>query len=82
MSAAAVDLALRAATVAMLLVLAGSLFRDAATAWLAGWRSPSRWDRRRMPRSPNWPGDADGVFQLAAEVIAATNARAKLAGAH
>jgi CubicO group peptidase (beta-lactamase class C family) len=34
----------------------------------------------RLGRSPNWPGDADGVFQLVADVIAATNARAKLAG--
>jgi len=34
----------------------------------------------RFGRSPNWPGDADGVFQLVADVIAATNARAKLAG--
>jgi CubicO group peptidase (beta-lactamase class C family) len=34
----------------------------------------------RLGRSPNWPGDADGVFQLVAEVIAVTNARAKLAG--
>ena len=34
----------------------------------------------RFGRSPNWPGDADGVFQLVADVVAATNARAKLAG--
>jgi CubicO group peptidase (beta-lactamase class C family) len=34
----------------------------------------------RLGRSPNWPGDADGVFQLVADVIAATNTRAKLAG--
>ena len=34
----------------------------------------------RLGRSPNWPGEADGVFQLVADVIAATNARAKLAG--
>jgi CubicO group peptidase (beta-lactamase class C family) len=34
----------------------------------------------RLGRSANWPGDADGVFQLVADVIAATNARAKLAG--
>src|SRR5262245_12828251 len=36
----------------------------------------------RFGRSPNWPGDADGVFQLVAEVIAATSARAKLARAN
>jgi CubicO group peptidase (beta-lactamase class C family) len=35
----------------------------------------------RLGRSPNWPPEADGVFQLVADVIAATNARAKLAGA-
>jgi CubicO group peptidase (beta-lactamase class C family) len=34
----------------------------------------------RLGRSPNWPGDADGVFQFVADVIAATNAHAKLAG--
>jgi CubicO group peptidase (beta-lactamase class C family) len=34
----------------------------------------------RLGRSPNWPGDADGVFQLVADVIAATNTHAKLAG--
>jgi CubicO group peptidase (beta-lactamase class C family) len=34
----------------------------------------------RLGRSPNWPGDRDGVFQLVADVIAATNARAKFAG--
>jgi CubicO group peptidase (beta-lactamase class C family) len=34
----------------------------------------------RLGRSPNWPGDADGVFQLVADAVAATNARAKLAG--
>ncbi len=33
----------------------------------------------RFGRSPNWPGDADGVFQLVAEVIAATRSSAKLA---
>ena len=33
----------------------------------------------RLGRSPNWPGDADGVFQLVADVIAAANVRAKLA---
>ena len=35
----------------------------------------------RLGRSPNWPPEADGVFQLVADVIAATNPRAKLAGA-
>jgi CubicO group peptidase (beta-lactamase class C family) len=34
----------------------------------------------RLGRSPNWPLEADGVLQLVADVIAATNARAKLAG--
>jgi len=34
----------------------------------------------RLGRSPNWPPEADGVFQLVADVIAATSARAKLAG--
>jgi CubicO group peptidase (beta-lactamase class C family) len=34
----------------------------------------------RLGRSANWPGDADGVFQLVADVIAATNVRAKFAG--
>jgi len=34
----------------------------------------------RLGRSPNWPPECDGVFQLVADVIAATNARAKLAG--
>jgi CubicO group peptidase (beta-lactamase class C family) len=34
----------------------------------------------RFGRSPNWPPEADGVFQLVADVIVATNARAKLAG--
>lgn len=34
----------------------------------------------RLGRSPNWPGDADGVFQLVADTIAATSARARLAG--
>jgi CubicO group peptidase (beta-lactamase class C family) len=36
----------------------------------------------RLGRSPNWPGDVDGVFQLVADVIAATNVRAKLAGSN
>jgi CubicO group peptidase (beta-lactamase class C family) len=34
----------------------------------------------RLGRSPNWPGDADGVFQLVADVIAATSGKAKMAG--
>jgi len=34
----------------------------------------------RLGRSANWPGDADGVFQLVADVIAATSGKAKLAG--
>jgi CubicO group peptidase (beta-lactamase class C family) len=34
----------------------------------------------RLGRSPNWPPEADGVFQLISDVIAATTARAKLAG--
>jgi hypothetical protein len=34
----------------------------------------------RLGRSPNWPPEGDGVFQLVADVVAATNARAKLAG--
>ena len=34
----------------------------------------------RLGRSPNWPPEADGVFQLVADVSAVTNVRAKLAG--
>lgn len=34
----------------------------------------------RLGRSPNWPPEADGVFQLVADVIAATSGRARLAG--
>ena len=34
----------------------------------------------RLGRSPNWPPEADGVFQLVADVIAATGGKAKLAG--
>jgi CubicO group peptidase (beta-lactamase class C family) len=34
----------------------------------------------RLGRSPNWPLAADGVFQLVADVIAATGGKAKLAG--
>lgn len=36
----------------------------------------------RLGRSPNWPPEADGVFQLVADVVAATNTRAKLAGSN
>jgi CubicO group peptidase (beta-lactamase class C family) len=34
----------------------------------------------RFGRSPNWPPDVDGVFQLVTDVIAATNGKAKVAG--
>ncbi|MBI5323309.1 serine hydrolase [Bradyrhizobium sp.] len=34
----------------------------------------------RLGRSPNWPPEADGVFQLVSDVIAATSGHAKLAG--
>jgi CubicO group peptidase (beta-lactamase class C family) len=34
----------------------------------------------RLGRSPNWPPEADGVFQLVSDVIAATGGKAKLAG--
>jgi CubicO group peptidase (beta-lactamase class C family) len=34
----------------------------------------------RLGRSPNWPPEADGVFDLVRDVVAATNVRAKLAG--
>ena len=34
----------------------------------------------RLGRSPNWPPDADGVFQLVRDVVAATGNKAKLAG--
>jgi len=34
----------------------------------------------RLGRSPNWPGEADGVFQLVADVIAAMGTKAKMAG--
>ena len=36
----------------------------------------------RLGRSPNWPPDADGVFRLVADVVAATGEKAKLAGAN
>ena len=34
----------------------------------------------RLGRSPNWPPEVDGVFQLVSDVIAATGEKAKLAG--
>jgi CubicO group peptidase (beta-lactamase class C family) len=34
----------------------------------------------RLGRSPNWPPEADGVFDLVREVVAATSNKAKLAG--
>jgi len=34
----------------------------------------------RLGRSPNWPPQADGVFDLVREVVAATGNKAKLAG--
>ncbi|QQO14635.1 serine hydrolase [Bradyrhizobium diazoefficiens] len=34
----------------------------------------------RMGRSPNWPPEADGVFDLVRDVIAATREKGKLAG--
>ena len=34
----------------------------------------------RLGRSPNWPPEADGVFQLVGDVIAATGDKGKLAG--
>ena len=33
----------------------------------------------RLGRSPNWPAEADGVFQLVSDVVAATGDKAKLA---
>ena len=33
----------------------------------------------RLGRSPNWPPDADGVFDLVSDVVAATGGKAKLA---
>jgi CubicO group peptidase (beta-lactamase class C family) len=36
----------------------------------------------RLGRSPNWPPEADGVFDLVRDVVAATSARGKLAGAN
>jgi CubicO group peptidase (beta-lactamase class C family) len=34
----------------------------------------------RLGRSPNWPPDGDGVFDLVRDVVAATGGKAKLAG--
>ena len=34
----------------------------------------------RLGRSPNWPPEADGVFRLVSDVVAATGDKAKLAG--
>lgn len=34
----------------------------------------------RLGRSPNWPPEADGVFELVRDVVAATGSKAKLAG--
>ena len=36
----------------------------------------------RLGRSPNWPPEADGVFDLVRDVVAATESKAKLAGAN
>jgi CubicO group peptidase (beta-lactamase class C family) len=36
----------------------------------------------RLGRSPNWPPEADGVFDLVHDVVAATHDKAKLAGAN
>ncbi len=33
----------------------------------------------RLGRSPNWPPEADGVFRLVSDVVAATSDQAKLA---
>jgi hypothetical protein len=33
----------------------------------------------RLGRSPNWPPEADGVFDLVRDVVAATRSKAKLA---
>ncbi|MGV7212622.1 serine hydrolase domain-containing protein [Bradyrhizobium sp. UFLA05-112] len=34
----------------------------------------------RLGRSPNWPPEVDGVFQLVSDVVAATHDKAKMAG--
>ncbi|MEH2623370.1 CubicO group peptidase (beta-lactamase class C family) [Bradyrhizobium sp. AZCC 1719] len=36
----------------------------------------------RLGRSPNWPPEADGVFELVRDVVAATGSKGKLAGAN
>ncbi len=36
----------------------------------------------RLGRSPNWPPEADGVFQLVSDVVAATGSKARLAGSN
>ena len=36
----------------------------------------------RLGRSPNWPPEADGVFDLVRDVVAATADKAKVAGAN
>ena len=33
----------------------------------------------RLGRSPNWPPEADGVFRLVADVVAAAGNKAKVA---
>ena len=33
----------------------------------------------RLGRSPNWPPEVDGVFDLVKDVVAATGGKAKLA---
>lgn len=36
----------------------------------------------RLGRSPNWPPEADGVFELVRDVVAATGSKGKMAGAN
>jgi CubicO group peptidase (beta-lactamase class C family) len=36
----------------------------------------------RLGRSPNWPPEADGVFELVRDVVAAIDSKGKLAGAN
>ena len=36
----------------------------------------------RLGRSPNWPPEADGVFDLVRDVVAETGSKGKLAGAN
>ena len=40
----------------------------------------SVWSSFGSGRSPNWPPEADGVFELVSDVVAATGDKAKLAG--